>query len=79
MNGEITWRGDRFPKRNGSELKASNLKVIGAGRVNDESQQACEEFITVMEETVAKFNMTAESTINVDGFQLKVSGYSAGR
>lgn len=83
MNGDITWRGDKFIKkflkRNSSELKASNLKVISSGRVDNESQQSCEEFISVMEETVEKFNMTAETTINVDEFQLKVSGYSAGR
>ena len=83
MQGDLTWRGDKwlriFLRRNKVELKSSNLKVIAAGRVDPESQQSVEEFIAVMEETVLKYNMTGDTTINVDEFQLKVSGYSAGK
>lgn len=83
MNGDITWRGDKFfktfVKRNKNNLTDTSLKVISSTRVAEGQKQSCEEFISVMEGTVAIHNMTAETTINVDEFQLKVSGYSVGR
>ena len=83
MKDNKSWRGDKyvkkFLKRNKKVLQLGNLKLISKARVDPDSIQSCDEFISVMDETVENINMTPETTYNVDEFQLKVSGYSAGR
>ena len=82
MKNKVSFRGDRFIKKflkRNSDLKLGNLKVISSHRVNESSVESCEEFINVMEDTVKNFNFQAETTLNVDEFQLKISGYTCGR
>ena len=68
-----------FLKRNKKTLKNKPLKVIAKGRTDDSSIASTEEFITTIKEKAEGFNMTADKLINVDEFQLKISGYTAGK
>ena len=68
-----------FLKRNGEILKQSPLKLISSARVNDISLSSVEEFLSTLKLKLETFPVTADSVVNVDEFQLKYAGYSAGR
>ena len=80
-NNDSYWRGDKWIKgflgRNKDILKVSNLKIATPGRVAPSTADACEEFIEIMKEITPELN--APNTINVDEFQLKMTGWGAGR
>ena len=83
VNNSASWRGDKFLKpflkRNRKELHSANLKLTAATRVSEVSIESCNEFIEVMENTQNTIHMIDQNTLNVDEFQLKLSGYSGGR
>lgn len=82
-NGDPSWKPthwfNSFLARNKDQIKKSNLKLSSLGRVSPETANSCEEFIKCMKEKLETFELKEDNIINVDEFQLKLSGYSGGR
>ena len=68
-----------FLARNNDVLKDKSLKIISQGRVQPSSIESMEEFIESVKQKSETFNMQDNNIVNVDEFQLKISGYTAGR
>ena len=66
-------------KSNKKVLQGRPLKIIPKGRVKEDSLQSTEEFIKVIKEKFENSAMEPNKIINVDEFQIKISGYSASR
>jgi hypothetical protein len=77
------WNGyawlNKFLRRNNKILKNKPLKIIAQGRVDETSMESIEEFIAAVNMKAETFNMTEDNILNVDEFQLKMTGYAAGR
>ena len=78
------WRSDKwlvkFLKRNkGTLFDDRPLKIIAAARIDQNSISSVEQFIEAVKLKSETFKFHESNVVNVDEFQLKVSGYSAGR
>ena len=55
------------------------LKIISSARIDENSVESMEQFIEACKEKEKAMNPRADNVVNCYEFQLKVTGWSAGR